>query len=89
MSLERDEGVAVALPATPMQHATQNKAIDTNRLSECIQLCGTVLVNRRGITTSGLARLVCQVYPVHLVCLVDLIHLVYLVSLVHPNKPNK
>ena len=55
MSLERDEGVAAALSATPMQHATQNKAIDTNRLSECIQLCGTVLVNRRGITTSGLA----------------------------------
>ena len=55
MSLERDEGVAVALPATPMQHATLNKTIDKNRLSECIKLCVTVLINRRGITTSGLA----------------------------------
>ena len=55
MSLERDEGVAAALPATPMQHVRQNKTIDTSRLSECIKLCVTVLVNRRGITTSGLA----------------------------------
>ncbi len=88
MSLERDEGVAAALLATPMQHATQNKTIDKYWPNRRMGLCAMVLVNGRGMT-GGLARLVGQVYPVHLVCLVDLIHLVYLVSLVQPNKQDK
>ena len=55
MSLERDEGVAAALLATPTHNATQSNTIDKRRPSECMNLCVTVLVNGRGMT-SGLSR---------------------------------
>ena len=49
MSLECDEGVAVALPDTRTHNATHNNAIGTRWPNECMNLCVTVLVNGRGM----------------------------------------
>ena len=50
MSLERDEGVAAALLATPLHNATQSNTIDKRWPNECMSLCVTVFVNGRGVT---------------------------------------
>jgi hypothetical protein len=38
VSLERDDGVAAALPVTPTHNATQNNTIETRWPNECMNL---------------------------------------------------
>ncbi len=52
MSLERDEGVAATLLATPPHNAAQSNRINKRRPSECMSLCVTVFVNERGMISS-------------------------------------